>query len=253
MSKVFAWLWRLLGIALITFTLLAVFSKFTNWVLFFPAALGVCCLILPIVANLIKKKSQKAYKIWRGIFLAFFFAFIAYFAVVSAVIGVNIKNTVPENTTCDIVVLGCGIDGALPDIMLSARLDTAAEYLKAHPDARVVCCGGVGIGKPYSEAEVMKNYLVSLGIDESRVLKEEKSTSTQENIRFAKEILDGANDAHPIAVCTSNYHVYRAKRFAAKEGIGEVYTLPSPTPAHIFPAYWIREFVGVSRLWILGY
>ena len=253
MSKTFAWLWRLLGVVLITFTLLAVVSKFKNWVLFFPAVLGICCLLLPLVAKIIRKKSKKAYRIWRGIFLTFFFIFIAYFTVVSVVMGVNIKNTIPENETCDIIVLGCGIDGRLPDIMLSARLDTAAEYLKAHPDARVVCCGGFGVGKPYSEADVMRNYLVSLGVENDRIYLDEQSTSTQENIRYAKQLLDGLDGKHEIAVCSSNYHVYRAKEFAKKEGLGKVYTLPSPTPAHIFPAYWIREFVGISRLWILGY
>lgn len=255
MSKRFARVWYTLGVILFIIPLLALISRFRNYVLFFPWGFAVCCFLLPAISRAVAKRSRKAYVISRGIFLSLFFAFIAYFLTVSGFM-LSGALTSPPKENCDILILGSGIDGDQPDIMLKRRLDEAIEYLNENPDARAVCCGGKSPWKAYSEAEVMRMYLTKHGIDESRIYLDEESTSTRENIVYARELIDGLSEEgepRALAVCTSNFHVYRAKEFARREGLGQVYGLPSSTPVHILPAFWIREFFGISRMWLLGY
>ena len=77
------------------------------------------------------------------------------------------------------------------------------------------CCMGENI----SEAEAMKRYLVSHGVDESRIITEDKSTSTWENFKFSKMILDERFPGASAAFVTTNFHVYRAGRVAIMNGI----------------------------------
>lgn len=250
MSKRFALVWRVFGCVLIAVTLLAVVCLYTNYALFFSLYCGVCCLLLPPVATAIRKRSERVYRVSRVIFLTLFFAFVAYFAFASTLMGVTIASATPP-TGCDVVILGSGIRGDQPDIMLKDRLDTAAAYLLENPDSRAICCGGTDPRNELSEAEVMRRYLVKKGVDNDRILLDEQSTSTEENIRFAVALM--GDEDRPITICSSNFHLYRAKMFARKEGLGEVSLMDAPTPSMLFPAFWFREVFGISRMWLLGY
>lgn len=252
MSRSFAGAWYVLGAILLLIPAPALFSGFTNYALFFSCILGAGCLALPAIAGAVSRRGERIYRASRAVFLTLFFAFVAYFSAVSVLMAHSALRPQAE-AGCDIVILGSGTDGSEPDMMLKCRLDTAAEYLKNDPDARAVCCGGKGNGKEYSEAEVMKNYLMELGIDGGRIFTEEKSASTRENLMYAAELLTQLGESRPLAVCTSNFHIYRAAEFASRAGLKDVGVLPAPTPAHILPAYWVREFFGISRMWLLGY
>lgn len=250
MSKRFALVWRIFGGLLIAVTLLAVICLYTNYALFFALYCGVCCLLLPPVATAIRNRSEKVYRVSRAVFLTLFFAFVAYFTFVSTLMGVTMTRAVPPSG-CDVVILGSGVKDGKPDIMLKDRLDTAATYLLENPDSRAICCGGTDPRDQLSEAEVMRRYLVNKGVDNHRILLDEQSTSTEENIRFAVTLM--GEEERPIAICSSNFHLYRAKMFAGKEGLGEVSLLAAPTPAMLLPAFWFREVFGISRMWLLGY
>jgi hypothetical protein len=100
--------------------------------------------------------------------------------------------TVSSDEKADfILVLGCGIfpDGSLTQT-LQNRLDAALEYYNQHPDAVFVVSGGQGPKEPVPEATAMKNYLMSKGIPEEKILTESKSTSTNENMKFSKQIIE---------------------------------------------------------------
>jgi len=247
MSRVFALLWYLLGAALVSVTLVCVLLGYTNYVLFFPSYLGVCCFVLPFIATAIRRRRKKGYAVARAIFLTLFFAFDLYFCAVMGVMAVHARTDAPSG--CDLLILGSGLDNGRPDTMLQARLDTALVYLQKNPASNVVCCGG-STGRQISEAEAMRRFLLANGIDDSRILLDEASTSTEENISFAAAF---TREGHDIAICSSEFHLYRAKEFAKKAGLGEVYGVAAPTPAAITPGYWFREFFGISRMWILGY
>ena len=81
-----------------------------------------------------------------------------------------------------VVVLGCGVfpDGRLT-LSLMKRLNSAYDYLIAHPDTICIVSGGQGPNEPTTEAYSMAQYLLEKGIPEERIIQEDKSTSTNEN------------------------------------------------------------------------
>lgn len=147
------------------------------------------------------------------------------------------------------IVLGAGIRGEEPSITLRRRLDRSIEYLAANPNARVIVSGGYGKDTAITEAEVMKRYLIAHGISELRILKEEKSTTSDENLKYTRQLLDQlyGREVTAIAVITSDYHMFRAKHIASRY-YSEVYGIPSETPAAIRINYAIREYFAVLKM-----
>lgn len=151
-----------------------------------------------------------------------------------------------------VVVLGCQLWGEDPSPMLKKRLDKAYELLARYPDIPVVVTGGQGDDEIISEGEGMKRYLVKRGISEDRIIVEDKSTSTYENIRNAFDITDKMGLSRDITIATSEYHVYRASLMAKAQGAGEVTSAPSFTDINLLPAYWVREWLGISHFHVFG-
>ena len=151
-----------------------------------------------------------------------------------------------------IVVLGCQLWGEDPSPMLQKRLDKAYDLLVKYPDVPVVVTGGQGDDEVISEGEGMKRYLMRRGISEDRIIVEDKSTSTYENIKNAFEITDAMGLSRDITIATSEYHLYRASLIAKSQGAGEVTSIPSFTDFNLVPAYWVREWLGISHFFVFG-
>lgn len=151
-----------------------------------------------------------------------------------------------------VVVLGCQLWGEDPSPMLKKRLDKACELLEKYPDIPVVVTGGQGDDEVISEGEGMKRYLLKKGISEDRIIVEDQSTSTFENIKNAFEITDSMGLSRDITIATSEYHVYRASLIAKSQGAGEVTSIPSRTDFNLIPTYWVREWLGISHFHVFG-
>lgn len=156
----------------------------------------------------------------------------------------SMNNTPTQPTT--VVVLGCHVKGSEPSLMLKRRLDAAYEYLVLNPDVKCVVTGGQGTGESISEAEAMKNYLMNKGIDENRILEENKSTSTYENIAFSKKILEENTLNNDIVIVTDGFHQYRAGIIAKKQGLN-AYSISCPTRPELVPTYWVREWLALAN------
>ena len=151
-----------------------------------------------------------------------------------------------------VVVLGCQLWGEDPSPMLQKRLDKAYELLEQYPDIPVVVTGGQGDDEVISEGKAMKMYLLKRGISEDRIIVEDKSTSTYENIRNAFEITDSMGYSRDITVVTSEYHIFRAELIARSLGSGEITSYPSHTDIYLLPAYWVREWLAISHYIVFG-
>ena len=149
------------------------------------------------------------------------------------------------------VVLGAGLRGDQPSQTLKNRLDKGVEYLRANPEAKIVAAGGVGAAATLSEAEVMKRYLTAQGIAETRILLEDKSRTTDENLKFTKALIIAREGmpAHSIAVITSDYHLYRAKQIAGKY-YPQVQGLAAESALMLKINYAIREYFAVIKFWL---
>ena len=91
-----------------------------------------------------------------------------------------------------IVVHGAGLSGTKPTPLLAARLDKAVELWEA--DGRraiIIASGGQGADEAVSEAEAMRTYLVEeRGVPADAIIEEDRSTTTMENLRNSKAIMD---------------------------------------------------------------
>lgn len=152
-----------------------------------------------------------------------------------------------------VIVLGAAVYGQTPSISVRHRCDRAIQHLKRNPGARALVSGGQGEGEDISEAEAMGRYLVEKGVAADRILLEDKSTSTWENLSFSKALIEGTGgDPSRVAVVSSAYHLYRARRMAAALGM-DADGLPS---ADGYPLYmtgmYLREALAVWKLWVMG-
>ncbi len=166
-------------------------------------------------------------------------------AVVISCFMVKAMNDKPKNSQTTVVVLGCQINGETPSLMLKRRLDAAYDYLSENSDVKVIVSGGQGSDEVTSEADVMRKYLLKRGIEDSRIFMEDKSTSTEENLRFSKEIIDKDGLCGEITIVTDGFHQLRADILAKKQGI-EARNISASTEKWLLPTYWIREIYGVA-------
>ena len=132
------------------------------------------------------------------------------------------------------------------------RLDKAYEYAVAHPDALVITTGGQGRDEWVPEGQAMRNYLIEKGLDSHRVLAECKSTSTEENFLFAKEILvqQGISAQEPVVYVTNAFHCYRGGVYAAMAGFTTAHALPAGIPLRSVLTCYLREAAAVIYYWL---
>lgn len=145
------------------------------------------------------------------------------------------------------IILGCQInkDGSLPPL-LRGRVDKAISFRndqlkETGKDLVFIPSGGKGSDEVMSEADAMKKYLLGKGIDKKRIILENKSTNTYENIKFSNKLIKKNNAK--VAFSTTNYHVFRAGLLATEQGL--LYEgIGSKTKSYFWINAFIREFIG---------
>ncbi|MED4228345.1 YdcF family protein [Neobacillus cucumis] len=159
----------------------------------------------------------------------------------------NLKS--PRNADY-LIVLGARVNGVEPSLVLASRINAAAKYLKENKKTVVIASGGMGPGEDISEAEAIKKELVKQGINESRILLEDHSTNTYENIKFSKKLISPKSKS--IVVVTSTFHLYRAISLAHYQGLS-VDGLPAKTPwLAVFKSY-SREYLAITKFYLERY
>lgn len=151
-----------------------------------------------------------------------------------------------------VIVLGAGLRGDRPSLLLRYRLDKAYEYACAHPDVIVITTGGQGRDEAVPEGQAMRDYLIAKGLDPDRILEETKSTSTEENFLFARQILleKGMAEDASIVYVTNAFHCYRAGEYARRAGFAEAHALPAGISVfNVLPCY-LREVLAVLYYWV---
>ncbi len=170
---------------------------------------------------------------------------ICIFVVCGILMGVSAKRA--DKVDADaVIVLGAAVHGDRVTWVLSNRLDTAADVLRANPDAICVVSGGMGSGETVTEASAMKQYLVARkGIDASRIFTEEASTNTRENFAFSDAIIRAElGDDAAVSFVTTGFHVFRAGRVAKQAGINAV-GVAAPDVWYLAVNNFMRECVGI--------
>lgn len=144
-----------------------------------------------------------------------------------------------------ITVLGAGLNGTEPSLILKNRLDQAIDLSNKYPDAILVLCGGQSEHQEISEAEAMRRYLANNGVDESRLVLEDQSRDTAENLKNASCLMEQieGKQIHKSYIVTCSFHMMRSKLLAERYGI-KPYAAPVKTRPQEYH-YYIREYFSL--------
>lgn len=186
-------------------------------------------------------KTSRAARTVFCIIAALAVVFIIISAVVSALM-IKAANDKPTDPTA-IIILGCRVHGEKPSPMLMQRISAACRYLEEYPEAVAVASGGKGEDELISEAECIKRQLEKRGISSERIIIEDNSTNTRENMAFSKALLEEKGISGEIAIVSNEYHLRRAKTIAKKQGLDVKCCAARTVPIYL-PPYWVREIFG---------
>lgn len=213
--------------------------------------------ILPIVfKGKIKKLTGKLFPVLRGVFaagLAFYvlsFAFMCGYIAVGSV-GESAPDELPEKTV--FIVYGAKVNGnaenVRPGNALRKRLDYAVGLMEKSPGSVCIVTGGKGADEAAPEGEVMRDYLISRGIDEKRIYVDDKAENTIENIKYSKKIIEDELADYTVACVSSDFHIPRIQMLAKKYSLGAEYYYYAPCP-NVFTLYTclVREYMSYGRL-----
>ena len=150
-----------------------------------------------------------------------------------------------------IIVLGAQVraDGS-PTYVLQYRLDAAAAYLRDNPRTTCIVSGGQGPNEPCAEADCMVAYLQRRGVDASRIVREDKSANTAQNIANSMAIL--GPDAGRVGIVTNDFHVFRAVTIARKAGLRDACGIAAYSTPFYLPNNMLRESMGIVKDFLAG-
>ena len=143
-------------------------------------------------------------------------------------------------------------DGSLTPL-LKGRADRALWFAKYQKDKSgkdiiFVPSGGQGADEVISEGEAMERYLLEQGVPAERIIREDKSTSTFENMKLSREVVEKTDPDFvnkKTAFATTNYHVFRGYILSKKNGF-EAQGISAKTKWYFFPNAFLREFIGLT-------
>lgn len=236
-------------LCLIYFAMYVVFVDLTNIFTYFWLVAGVGLIVLRQVilysmANHIRVPAAVKWILGIG----FLLVFLVLAVTEGVIIGYGAAK--PSEDADYVLVLGAQIKGTNPTYALVKRLNVAYEYLADNPDTLVILSGGKGPGEDVTEAYAMKEYLKKKGIEQSRMLLEEQSTNTYENIEYSKKLMESPEDS--VVLVTNHFHVYRGVGVAKKQGLTNVEGLGAPTKWYTVPNLYLREAFAVIKYILCG-
>ena len=153
-----------------------------------------------------------------------------------------------------VIVLGAKVNGTTPSHAMEDRLSAALRYLNDYPDAVAIVSGGQGDDEGVSEAEAMAVWLRANGVADERILLEDQSETTRENLENSFAIIRsrGGDPADGVAIVTSEYHLYRAREMASALGARPIGVAARTTLLAMRINYFIREGFAVGYMKLAG-
>lgn len=230
------------------FLAIAVWIGIGNNFYFVWPILGIC---LFVFAALLRKG------IWSNFFPLWFRRLFLLAVLAGSVLVIFVESFIVSGFFMEapkdldyVIVLGAKVNADGPSRALKYRLDEAIAYLTENPDTKVIVSGGQGTDEQTSEAWGMQEYLLGKGIKAERIVLEEQSTDTVQNLAYSAEFLDKEQDR--VGIVTNNFHLFRAVRIAKKAGYRQVYGIVAKGEPFTQCNNMMREFFGVVRDFMAG-
>ncbi|MBD7908087.1 YdcF family protein [Sporosarcina gallistercoris] len=190
---------------------------------------------------------KKGKRLLFVILIGWFMIFVWWFATGHAMKEAQLKRA--DGSYSIAVVLGAKVNGTTPSLALRYRLEAALSYAESHPNVTLVLSGGQGEDEGISEAQAMENFLSAHGFPKDRMIIEDRSTSTYENLVNTKKLIP--QGVTGITLITSDYHLARAGYLAEKVGY-DWDAIPAKTPKVVEAKVRFRERLALLKTWIVG-
>lgn len=189
-------------------------------------------------------------KINKKTIIMFFIALIVFYLILTAISIINYGKT--DNKTCSdaVIVLGAATQNGEVSPVFRERLNHGIWLYENGWADFLILTGGVGEGSSIADAEIARRYVISKDIPAHAILIEGKSTITEENLKYAKEIMDERSLKTAIIV-SDPLHMKRAVLMARDYGI-EAYS--SPTPSTMYKSFKTKlPFLVREEFFYIGY
>lgn len=188
----------------------------------------------------LKKPTEILWKIIRFCI----YAFSLYALVISIVMTIFASIPPAENSSA--IILGAQVKGTAPTLSLYDRILAGEKYLNENPNSICIATGGLGDTADITEAQCISNVLTGHGIDNGRIYLENNSRNTQQNIKFAYDIIQENEENQNIAIVSDGFHQARARLIARKLGITSyIGSVSAKTNWIYLPTFWVREWFAL--------
>jgi len=130
------------------------------------------------------------------------------------------------------IVLGARVapDGS-PTRSLRRRAEAAAALYHEGRVDRIVASGGI-VGHPPAESEAIGQILAGAGVPSTRIIIEDRSRNTLENIVFSRDLLPPGT---PVVLVSDAWHLPRARLVARRLGLSATTAHPPLRGARPWP------------------
>jgi uncharacterized SAM-binding protein YcdF (DUF218 family) len=186
---------------------------------------------------------KKMPKIIKSFLITIITIFSLLFIIIEGLIINDAQNKNIENANY-IIILGAGLNGSVPSLTLLQRINVAVGYLNKNTNTNVIVSGGKGFRETFTEAEVMSKLLQNNGIESNRIIIEDRSTNTYENLIYSGKLIDLNKK---IIIVSSGFHLFRAKNIAKKIGYKNIGGIASKSPLLLLPNYYVREYLAILK------
>ena len=149
-----------------------------------------------------------------------------------------------------IIVLGAQMRSSGPSVVYRYRLEKAGSYLDDNSGTICITTGAKGANETVSEGGGGRDYLIAKGVDADRIIAEEESLDTDDNIFNALAIIEsreGATDNLRIGIVTNGFHVFRGVHIARKLSDADIYGIAAYMEPQYIPNNVVRECFGILR------
>lgn len=173
-------------------------------------------------------------KVWRSVWKRMTVCLVLLVALFCVLEGIVIAGSgSSKDQEADVVIiLGAMVYQRGPSPVLVCRMNAALDWLEEHPDGVVVASGGQGVDEPESEAQAIASYLEEHGIARERILLEDQSFNTYQNLSNSAALLESRGydlDATRLLVVSNGFHLVRVRMLASRCGL-EISTLAASMP-----------------------
>lgn len=263
-------LWLIAAACVIYYVVIIIYSGFATSFSFIWLAFAAACILFAAGSEYYMKHKEKV-PLWLPVSaVTFCCTGILVFAVVEILIFTAAAGAAAPDLDY-VIVLGARVREDGLSRALQYRLDRAIEYLAENPGTMLVLSGGRGGDEPVSEAVAMRDYLEFHGVEKRRMILEERSSSTVENIAYSRLAIEEdqkkrkeisskttvvmepgtyeeiSDKPIKIGVLTSDFHIFRAEQIAKKWGIPDIHKISSKSDPILFVHYCVRECAAVLK------